>query len=144
MKTKLFSETELNEQAIRDTLELENCGVEERHDFIRAFTEDEMATAEAEYLDFAKQLSILDQKLKDLSDPIRSEMKPIKTALAGLIEMLKCGGKRVTEKVYCFPDQESRMMGLYDSTGTLVGTRPMSQSERQLHINSFNKRAVNE
>jgi hypothetical protein len=43
----------------------------------------------------------------------------------------------VTEKVYCFPDYESKLMGLYDNTGTLVGTRAMTKAERQLHINSL-------
>lgn len=150
MKSKLFEDIDPNldkeareiaEKVILDTLEAECCGSENRT-FVRSFTHEEMTNAERDHIECSKKLSELESKLKLLSDPLKAEMKPIVQHLRELIGNLKQGGSQVTEKVYLFPDMESRTMGLYDKTGTIVGTRPMDQKERQLHINSQNMRAV--
>lgn len=136
MKTKLFAETELNDQAIKDTLESENCGVEEK-EFVRAFTEDELEGIESLHLEESKKLAILDRKLKEVLAPLKEQMKPLQKSTAINIARINEGGEKVIEKVYCFPDYETKLMGLYDVTATLVGTRSMTKIERQLHINSI-------
>ncbi len=150
MKSKLFEDIDPNlskedreiaERVIIDTLEAENCGAETRT-FVRSYTIEETQEAERDYIESAKKLSELQTELKTLSEPLKAEMKPIDQHLKSLVSDLKQGGQSVTEKVYLFPDPESRMMGLYDKTGTFVGSRPMSQQEKQFHINSFNQRAV--
>lgn len=142
MKPNLFEGRDLSPDEILDNLEAENCGVEERHDFIKPFTEDELALLEKEYIDENKQLLKLQKELKAISEPIKEEMKPLEKAVKLKINTLHNGGERVTEKVYCFPDYDSKLMGLYDSRGMLIGTRPMTRAERQLHINSELKRAI--
>lgn len=150
MKSKLFEDIDPNlskedreiaEKVIIDTLEAENAGAETRL-FVRSFTTIEEQEHERDFLDCSKKLSELEASLKALSEPLKAEMKPIVQHLKEVIANLKQGGLQVTEKVYLFPDQESRMMGLYDKTGTFIGSRPMNQQEKQYHINAFNQRAV--
>jgi hypothetical protein len=136
MKTKLYGDTDLNSDAIKDMLESENCGVEEK-EFVKAFSDEELETVETEYLEESKKLAILKRKLDEVSAPLKEQMKPLQKTLALNISRINAGGETVTEKVYCFPDYESKLMGLYDNTGTLVGTRAMTKAERQLHINSL-------
>lgn len=136
MKTKLFSDTELDAIAIKDTLESENCGVEEK-EFVKAFSDEEMSDIEMLHLEESKKLAILRRKLEEISAPLKEQMKPLIKSTALNISAINEGGIKVIEKVYCFPDYESKLMGLYDNTGTLVGTRSMSKAERQLNINSL-------
>lgn len=143
MKTKLFPDEE-DLQAIANSLEAENCGIEELHDFLRPFEDEEQAEIEADFMTKSKELNTLEKQLEAVSSPLKEQMKPVKKEVKVLIDNIQRGGIIVTEKVYCFPDIDSKMMGLYDSKGTLVGTRPMKRSEKQLHINSHNKRAVGE
>lgn len=136
MKTKLYGDNELTADGIKDALEAENCGVEEK-EFVKAFSDDELETAESLYLEDSKKLAVLKRKLDEVSSPLKEQMKPLQKSCAINITKINEGGEKVIEKVYCFPDYESKLMGLYDNTGTLVGTRSMTKAERQLHINSF-------
>lgn len=135
MKTKLFGE-EQDENIILSNLEASNCGVEELKDFVRPFTDEEQKEVEEAFLLKSKELNTLNKKLEAVSNPIKEAIKPIKKETARLIESIQKGGVTVTEKIYCFPDYESSLMGLYDSRGVLVGTRALSRSEKQYHINS--------
>jgi hypothetical protein len=135
MKTKLYADHDLTADAIKDMLESENCGVEEK-EFIKAFTDEELQAIEDEYLDDSKKLAILKRKLEEVSAPLKEQMKPLLKQCALNIAQINEGGEKVIEKVYCYPDYETHLMGLYDSTGTLVGTRAMTKAERQLNINS--------
>lgn len=137
MKTNLFQDfPEMSAEERKTQMEADNVGVEEMHEFIKAFTPEEQVAAENLYLELSKDLSTLMAKLQAVSEPLKAEMKPIRVELAQLIEKLKKGGDQVTEKVYLFPDYENKMMGRYDSRGLLIDTRPFNRSERQLHINS--------
>jgi hypothetical protein len=136
MKTYLFDGTEFTPEQVIDALEASNCGVEEMHDFIKPFSEEELEAVEKEYIDKSKELNQLQKELHAFSAPIKDKIKPIEKEAKLMINTINQGGERVTEKVYCFPDYETKLMGLYDSRGFLVGTRPMSRAERQLHINS--------
>jgi hypothetical protein len=143
MKTKLFDDPNLTQQQIIDNLEAENCGVEESHTFVKPFTEDELVQAESDYLEKSKSLDVLEKELQQVSAPLKEEMKPLKLETKKLISMINKGGEEVTEKVFCFPDYDNKVMGLYDKRGIHIGTRPMTRAERQLHINSHKQIAVN-
>ena len=142
MKTHLFEGQDLKPGEILDILEAENCGVEECHTFVKPFSEDEMVQTESDYLEKSKELNSLERELDVISAPIKEKMKPLKKETKDLIESINRGGTEVTEKVFCFPDYESKVMGLYDGRGYLVGTRPMTRAERQLHINSHLNKAI--
>lgn len=136
MKTYLFEGQDLKPGEIMDNLEAENCGIEECHTFVKPFSEEELIQAESDYLEKSKELNSLERELDTISAPLKEKMKPLKKDSKDLIEAINRGGEEVSERVFCFPDYESKVMGLYDSRGYLIGTRPMTRSERQLHINS--------
>lgn len=137
MKTNLFQEfPELTENEKKTMLEGDNVGVEEMHEFVKAFTAEEQVEAENLHLELSKNLSTVAAKLQAVSEPLKAEMKPLRVELAQLIDKLKKGGEAVTEKVYLFPDYDNKVMGRYDSRGLLIDTRPFNRTERQLHINS--------
>jgi hypothetical protein len=143
MKTFLFDDKgELTPAEIIDNLESSNCGVEECHTFVKPFTEDEMVQAESDYLEKSKELNSIEKELDAISAPLRERMKPLKKDSKTLIESINKGGVEVSEKVYCYPDYDSKVMGLYDKRGVLIGTRSMTRAERQLHINSHLTKAV--
>jgi hypothetical protein len=142
MKTFLFEDENLKPSEIIDNLESGNCGVEECHTFVKPFSEDELVQAESEYLEKSKELNSLERELEAISQPLKEKMKPLKKDSKDLIENINRGGLEVTERVYCFPDYDAKVMGLYDQRGYLVGTRPMTRAERQLHINSHLNKAV--
>lgn len=135
MKAKLFEELSKNE--IIDNLEAENVGVEESYEFLKPFDDEKLQEIESEYLELSKQLEHKEQEKKRLLTPIQADLKGLKDATSILRKSLAQGGEVVNEKVFMFPDYENKMMGLYDSRGLLVGTRPMNRTERQLHINSL-------
>lgn len=143
MKTFLFEDKgDLTPGEIIDNLESLNCGVEECHTFVKPFSEDELLQTESEYLEKSKELNSLERELEAISAPLKEQMKPLKKDSKTLIEAINRGGEEVTEKVYCFPDYENKVMGLYDKRGYLIGTRPMTRAERQLHINSHLNKAM--
>ena len=143
MKSFLFDpDGAMTPEEILDNLEAENCGVEENYAFLKPYTDEEAEVAERSYLQKSKELSNLEKELATISAPIKEKMKPLKKECKHLIESLNKNGTEVREKVYLFPDYDSKMMGIYDSRGILVGTRVMSRAERQLHINSHLKKAI--
>lgn len=147
MKTKLFTDSEMEtmgETALVQTMEAESMGVEELHDFLRPFNEDEQKEVEEEFLFKSKELNTLKRQLDEVSSPLKEAIKPVAKETARLIDSIQKGGVIVSEKVYLYPDYESSLMGLYDSRGVMVATRSMTRSEKQLHINSGIRRAVNE
>jgi hypothetical protein len=136
MKTTLFDEHDLTPKQLLENLEGSNCGVEESHKFIKPFTEEELINTESAYLEDSKKLFQFQKELEATVAPLKEKIDPLKKQTQKQIKLINQGGEEVIEKVYCFPDYESKVMGLYDSRGILVGTRPMSRAERQLHINS--------
>ncbi len=134
MKAKLFEE--LAAQEIIDNLEAENCGVEDDFKYVRPFTDDEELEAKTRLTNAMIEKSRKEQQIKELTEPIKEEIKPLSSAIKEEVKNLEQGGELQYGKVYCFPDYEANLMGLYDTAGTLVGTRPLSRTERQLHINT--------
>lgn len=143
MKTKLFGE-EQDAELIIQNLEASNCGVEELRDFLKPFDEEQQKEVEDEFLLKSKEFNALQKELDAVSAPLKEKMKPVQKETKRLIDAIQRGGTIVNEKVYCFPDYDAQLMGLYDSRGILVATRALSRSEKQLHINSGLRKASGE
>lgn len=91
MKTKLFGdETDL--QLIEQNLEASNCGVEELHDFLRPFDEDEQEEVEGEFLLKSKEYNALQKELDAVSAPLKERMKPVAKETKRLIDSIQRGG----------------------------------------------------
>lgn len=143
MKTIMFNQGELTPEEIKQNLESECVDIQEHHEFLRPYSEEEMEEVKARYADTGAELYKLEAKLKAVTEPLKAEIKPVKEVNLSLRKNLSDGGERVSGRVYLFPDYKSNLMGLYDERGILVNTRPLTRAERQLHINSF-KQQVNE
>jgi alpha-tubulin suppressor-like RCC1 family protein len=135
MKTKLFED--LNPREILDNLEAENCGIEDNFRYIKPFTEEEAFESRSKLTEAMIGKSKINHKIKALTEPLKEEIKPLDQDIKKELHNLEQGGIEVYGKVYCFPDYEANLMGLYNDEGMLVATRQLSRTERQLHINSF-------
>lgn len=123
-------------EEVINLLESENCGIDEHYEFVKPYEDDQEQQMQREYIELSKELERAEQKKAELLTPILAELKELKKSTGEIRRNLTRGGELVTEKVYCFPDYDNNVMGLYDSRGALVGMRTMTRSERQLHINS--------
>jgi hypothetical protein len=135
MKHNLFEGDNLTPRQIADQLETNAYGVEELHDFLKPFTDDEYETVKSEYVEKSKDLGLLEDKLAAIAKPIKEEMEPLKKALKKTLVNIKQGGELVSGKVFTFPDYESKLTYLYNEQGILVGTRAMTRQERQYSLN---------
>lgn len=135
MKTQLFEG--LTKQEVIDNLEAENCGVEDNYKYTKVFDDEEASETQQQLSDAMVAKKRIEKKIRELTEPLREEIKPLNTQIKEALEDLDRGGEESFGKVYCFPDYDASLMGLYNEFGKLVGTRPMTRTERQLHINSF-------
>lgn len=135
MNTQLF--TGLTPQEVLDNLEAENCGVEDNYKYTKVFNDEDAIEVREQLSEAMVAKKRLEKKIRELTEPLREEIKPLTAQIKESLDDLDRGGEESFGKVYCFPDYESRLMGLYNEFGKLVGTRPLTRTERQLHINSF-------
>lgn len=140
MKSSLFEGENLTPRQIIDQLEANAHGVEDLHDFLKPYTDEEFEEVKTEYVEKNKELAILEEKLVSVTKPIKSQIEPLKKESKKIIGNIKQGGELVSGKVYTFPDYESKLTYLYNELGELVGTRAMTRTERQYsmgftHIN---------
>lgn len=143
MKKKMYPElTDLKE--VHDNLEANCVGVEENYSFVKPFSAEELREEESLLSKNSVRKNRLEVKIKSTVEPLKEELKPINSDIKTSIKNLDQGGIDTYGNVFCFEDFESGLMGLYNDEGTLVGTRPLTRQERQLHINSNFKKASNE
>lgn len=143
MKNKIYAElTDAHE--IRNNLEADCVEVEENYEYTKPFTDKELNEENSSLGKNSVQIRRINSKIKETIDPLKEELKPIQKAVKTATKNLDQGGITTHGRVYAFPDYEMKMMGLYDVNGFLVGTRALSRTERQLHINSNFKQASNE
>jgi len=135
--------TGLSLEEIKDNLEAENVGVESLT-FVKPLTDEELSQMEADHLEMSKRCSATEAELEAVSKPLKEQLKDMKKILKETIQVLRKGGIVTTGEVYLIPSYESNTMYQYTVDGRLVGTRPLTRSEKQLHVNSikhFSKQA---
>ena len=143
MKEKMFAEL-TDAQEIRDNLEANSVEIEENYEYIKPFSDVELQEEQAKLSKNSVGSLRLNSKIKTLIEPLKEELKPIDKSIKISVKNLDQGGVTTYGRIYAFPDYDSKMMGLYDVNGILVGTRPLNRTERQLHINSNFNKASNE
>jgi hypothetical protein len=134
MKHNLFEGESLTPRQIADQLETNAYGVEELHDFLKPFTDEEFENVKSVYVDKSKELGLLEDNLIAVTKPIKEKMEPLKKDIKKTLSNIKQGGELVSGKVYTFPDYESKLTYLYNEEGVLVGTRAMTRQERQYSL----------
>ncbi len=125
----------LTDELIIQNLEAECIEVIEDN-YLRPFSDDEMDAHKQLYADLSREVSMKEDEIKRITEPLKEELKPIKQHAKEVLENLKDGGEHTHGKLYLIADRENRVVVKYDTKGRVVGTRPFTQKERQLTINA--------
>ena len=127
-----------------DHLESECVDIEDNYEYIKGFTKGEEIEESEKLSKSMVNQSRLETRINKIIAPLKADLKAQKGKTKVAVRNLEQGGITVFGKVYIFPDYGDNLMGLYDPEGNLVGTRPLTRGENQLHINSNLNKASNE
>lgn len=81
----------------------------------------------------------IEEKIKELTEPLKGELKTVKSELRSHLASFKRGYESEDGKLYAFDDQEESMMNFYDVEGKLVKSRRLYPTEKQTKIISMTK-----
>lgn len=120
---------EERKQALAD-----NCDKLEEVTYRKPFTPEEIQRKRVELENVSIEISDLEQQKKDYLDALKMEMKPLTEIHKKTVKELKEKSMKISENCYAYLDEESRMMGYYNSEGLLVSSRPATVQELQKTI----------
>lgn len=80
----------------------------------------------------------IEEKIKDLTEPLKGELKMVKAELKTNLTAFKRGYESQETRLFAFDDQEDGMMCFYDGDGKLVESRKLYPAERQTKILNIN------
>lgn len=141
MKTNLFTDVSLTEEEIIDNLKSISDQVETNHHFLRPYTLDEVKEKRESITNITMLIDEEENKLRAIVKEKRSSIMQKKAELKTIMKSVRDQAEEVIETVYLIADQEEGVMGYYDKSGTLISTRKLMPSERNLRIGF---KAVNE
>lgn len=124
---------------VRLQLMKDNCYNAEEIKQKRFFSEDEKNKLKDDITNDALRSSEIEDQIKSLTQPLKEELKSIKSLMRVRLTDVRKGYEDIEATVYCFDDQEEGMMNSYDENGTLVSSRKLYPSERQTKIVALNK-----
>lgn len=117
----------------------DNCDEIQEMDYMRQFTPAELLEMKENLSTVAIQMDDLEEEKKDLTANINAKIKTQKVMKKRLLKGLKQKAELVSENCFKFIDEETRMVGFYNSEGDLVSSRPAMGSELQKSIFRLNK-----
>ena len=112
----------------------DNCDGTQEMSFTRMFSPEELAQCRENLTDACIKLADIAKEKKLAMDAFKEEAKPYEEIRTTQIKNLKTKSEVVTDLVYKFVDEESRMVGFYDKEGNLVSSRPAFPDELQKNI----------
>lgn len=107
---------------------IENIG------YVRDFTPEEMDAMKDNLADYSIELNDLAIEKKELVKSINEKIKPIDQRRKVILENIRKKSEYVKEDCFVFIDQDSGMVGYYNSNGDLVSSRRIKPDERQTKI----------
>jgi len=117
----------------------DNCDDVEEMDYMRQFTPDELLEMKEELSNVAITMDDLEEEKKDLTSTLNAKLKTQKVRKKRLLKGLKQKSELVTEDCFKFIDENTRMVGFYNSEGDLITSRPAMGNELQKTIFQVNK-----
>lgn len=143
MEKYLFTDYPPEERA--EMLEA-NCEKAEEMTYAKPLTQEEMEAERMNYSQRAIEISVLQDKLKEVSGVIKAELKPMIEENRTLLNTIKTRQRSVKERVYHLADHDAGLMCTYNSMGELISSRRLTPEENQLsiHSNRIMKIAQNE
>lgn len=123
-------------QALKD-----NCTeIEENYRTKRFFSKEELDDLKTEVSDESILVSELEDKLKEISAPIKADIKSKKIDLRATLKLVKQKYEENLEDVYLFADHHEGFMLYYNSKGELISSRKLLPHERQTKIVDLNQK----
>lgn len=112
----------------------DNCDAVENFGYMKSFTPDEIETLKEGLADTSIAINDINIEKKRQSELFKLQLKPLETEKVETLRKLKEKSEFVTELCYKFVDEDSRIVGYYNSEGDLVSARPMRMEELQKTI----------
>jgi seryl-tRNA synthetase len=120
----------------------DNCDDVQEMDYMRQFSPDELLEMKEELSTVAITMDDLEEEKKDLTSTLNAKIKTQKIRKKRLLKGLKQKSELVTENCFKFIDENTRMVGFYNSEGDLVNSRPAMGNELQKSIFSVSREAI--
>lgn len=133
-------------QNITDLKEREQTLIDTCHSVMegtikKAYTSAELAMFKDQLMTQSIELNSKKDELKELSAPLKVEIKECTSVIRDLCQKLKYKVEEVEGKIYLMDDQDQQIMFMYNSTGEFQGTRKLMPHEKQTSIKSISKQA---
>jgi len=129
LRDRLFDA--LNDKEKRDNLDSLCDKVIKNHSFERKFTKEERIEHQAEVSDLTVQIEDAEDQIKDLTKPLREEIKHLKKLRKRTMGEIKLGANLVQEDVYLFQEEKTLTAHVYDQFGNRISVRPLTPEEKQ-------------
>lgn len=129
LRDRLFDS--LNDKEKRDNLDSLCDKVIKNHSFERKFTKEEKAEHQAEVSELTMQIEDAEDKIKELTKPLREEIKHLKKLRKRTMGEIKLGANLVQEDVYLFQEEKTLTAHVYDQFGNRISVRPLTPEEKQ-------------
>ncbi len=131
MDAKIFQE-----HSFKQRIELlkANASKIEEQTYLKPLDNDAISEKQQLFSRNAIEISKHDDVLKEHREAHKLATKPLVEANKQLLTAIKNGGEEVKEEVYMIADHDSNMMGIYNSEGVLISSRPLYAAERQYSI----------
>lgn len=132
---ELFNDIRLEErsQYLRD-----NCDAVEKVSYSKLYTTEELAEKRETLTEVSIRIADIEAELEAAKTKYKELLKPLKRDKASVIENLKLKARNVEEECFKFFDEETRMVGYYNSEGVLVNSRPAFPNEMQGNLFRIN------
>ena len=129
MDKVLFAEYSAQE---RKNMLSDNADSMEEVGYMKPFSSDEMETMKDRLSKVVIDINDIEEEKKTANDEFKLRKKPLETEKQTLLENIKNKSEYVVEDCYKFIDHEEGMVGMYNSEGQLIESRPIRPDERQI------------
>lgn len=132
LKEQLFEGSKLSALELEQNLEAFAYKVFDNHDYRRRLTDEEKSELKTEISELSMDIKDNKNKLKELTTPIKAEIKELEGQREIAVTNLKKGSVDEKGRVYLMQDETTMTMHTYDRRGVRIGVRPLDPSERNL------------
>lgn len=131
MEELMLADTPVEE---RERILRDNCDQIIERSYTRKFDQAVVNERRAELANVAIQISDLEQELAEVRADFKGKIKPLEERLGKLRDELKAGWEWVKSDCFKFVFEDENAVGIYDPTGHLLESRPMTQEEKQRNV----------
>jgi hypothetical protein len=102
-----------------------------RESFTKQYNDEELAALRVKHIDILVEVDTLQRELKDFTDSIKEQLKPLIEESKKLLPIVKNGQEFVSQDVFYDIDEELATINFIDpNTSEVIGKRKMTREER--------------